>query len=233
MDGEAKLPMSNGNAVRVLRVTTLVDGAPLTVEMPVIALADANGKLLPLTDERRSQAMLLELRAIRMGIQALLERRRQAAQDDLLELATSTLDIVRGLNNAADPSARQNPATARSRSAISGGPHRPASAGLHRPGQGPRPLRRRPAVRRNRRHARRGRAPGPPPLGPARRHLVPRADATQAGPVDLGRRDVGGDRAGLQGHDRPRLQDRLHGQHHVDRHVQSARTRCAAAWATR
>jgi hypothetical protein len=37
--------------------------------------------------------------------------------------------------------------------------------------------------------------------------------------LDFGRRDVGGDRAGLQGDDRPRLQDRLHGQHHVDRHV--------------
>jgi hypothetical protein len=93
VDGESKLPISNGNAVRVLRVTTLVDGAPLTVEMPVIALADANGKLLtPLTDDTL-QAMLLELRAIRIGTQALMNA-GQDVQDDLLELATSTLDVT-------------------------------------------------------------------------------------------------------------------------------------------
>jgi hypothetical protein len=79
----------------VLRVTTLgPDGAPLSVEMPVIALADANGQLLPLADNV-DRAMLQELRAIRLGIQQLLDAGDpSAAENDLLDLATSTLDIV-------------------------------------------------------------------------------------------------------------------------------------------
>ena len=94
MDGEAKLPVSNGNAVRVLRVTTLVDGVATAVEMPVIAVADANGQLLQIA-ENIDRSMLLELRAIRMGIQQLLDAGDPSpADNDLLDLATSTLDIV-------------------------------------------------------------------------------------------------------------------------------------------
>jgi hypothetical protein len=93
MDGESQLPVSGGNAARVLRLTTLgSDGSLQVVEMPVIAIADAAGRVLtPLTDETL-QAMLLELRAVRLGIQALLNA-GQDVHDDLLELATTPFDV--------------------------------------------------------------------------------------------------------------------------------------------
>lgn len=62
-------PNSTGPQVRILQVTTLVDGVPLTVEMQVIAIADKDGNVLgSFVDGEWQDAMLAELKRIRRGI---------------------------------------------------------------------------------------------------------------------------------------------------------------------
>jgi hypothetical protein len=62
-------PNSTGPQVRVLQVTTLVEGVPLTVEMQVLAIADKDGNVLgSFVDGAWQDAVLEELQRIRRGM---------------------------------------------------------------------------------------------------------------------------------------------------------------------
>jgi hypothetical protein len=62
-------PNSTGPQVRILQVTTLVEGVPLTVEMQVVAIADKDGNVFrTFTDAEWQDSVLSELCRIRRGI---------------------------------------------------------------------------------------------------------------------------------------------------------------------
>ena len=83
------LPNAGGPQVRLLQVTTLVGNVPTTVLMQVIQVSDEYGNPLSITEKNDTQTlMLLELRAIRLGIQVLIGTGIPGQEeDDLIELA--------------------------------------------------------------------------------------------------------------------------------------------------
>jgi hypothetical protein len=67
-------PNSTGGVVRMLQVTVLDSGVPTTVLMQVMQIADEFGTPIGFSDYQQAhQEMVDELRAIRLGIQKLLD----------------------------------------------------------------------------------------------------------------------------------------------------------------
>ena len=76
----------SGRKLRTIDVTTMVNGVATSVQMEVLSVADSSGNVIDdFADYKMNQAILRELRMIRLGIQQLLHTFGDALINDETE----------------------------------------------------------------------------------------------------------------------------------------------------
>jgi hypothetical protein len=88
MPNESDLQLFSGGTgplLRTINVQTYIGGQLTTVQMEVAALSDAQGNIIDLQDASWKRSMLLELTAIRIGLEKQLG-------ENLIDLAAGEVD---------------------------------------------------------------------------------------------------------------------------------------------